>query len=62
MSIEVSRNRAQESIMVLFNHQSQTVIAELSYDSDLKKFYFVRYFKYSVEIKEMHIIKENYLC
>jgi hypothetical protein len=44
--------------MVLFTHQTKTIVVELSYKSAQKEFSFVRYFKYSVPIKEIHMIAD----
>lgn len=44
--------------MVLFTHSEKTVIAEINYHSLQKEFSFIRYFKYSVEVKEIHVINE----
>lgn len=51
MNIEISRGRLDQTIMVLFNHGTKTVVAELSYKSVIKEYSFVRYFKYSVTIR-----------
>lgn len=42
--------------MILFTHSTRTVVAELTYNSMAKSFSFVRYYKYSVQIKEIHVI------
>jgi hypothetical protein len=44
--------------MLLFAHQGKTIVAELSYKSVKKEFNFVRYFKYSVPIREIHVIAD----
>ena len=44
--------------MVLFNHNMKTVIAELSYAPTLKEYVFVRYYKFSVEVKDIQIVED----
>lgn len=45
--------------MILFFHDQKTVVAELSYDAEMKKYFFVRYYKYAVVIKEIHVVSDE---
>jgi hypothetical protein len=44
--------------MVLFLHNRHNVIAELNYRSIDQKFQFIRYFKFSMIVNEIHIVKD----
>ena len=44
--------------MILFNHNMKTVIAELNYQPSRKEFIFVRYYKFSLEVKDIQIIED----
>ena len=44
--------------MVLFLHRYHYVVAELCYDVNMKSWSFVRYFKFSMRVNEIHIIDD----
>lgn len=44
--------------MVLFWHRYHYVICELSYNLNIQSWSFVRYFKFTMEVTEIHIIKD----
>lgn len=44
--------------MVLFLHNYHYVIVEIRYDIDLQTWSFVRYYKFTFRVNEMHIIQD----
>ena len=44
--------------MVLFAHGTKTVVAEMNYQSIKKEYSFIRYYKYSIQIHEIHVISD----
>lgn len=58
MNIEISTGRHQQTIMVLFVHNYHYVIAELTYDITAQIWSFVRYYKFTFRVNEIHIIKD----
>ena len=44
--------------MVLFLHRYHNVVAEMSYNINLKSWYFVRYFKFTMKVNEIHIVSD----
>ena len=43
---------------MLFRHLRQNAIAEFEYDPNSKEVTFLRYFKFQMQIKEIHTIKD----
>lgn len=58
IQLDISREREQQTLMVLFFHRYHYVIAELSYNVNLQVWSFVRYFKFNMQVLEMHIVED----
>jgi hypothetical protein len=58
INIEISHDREQQTLMVLFMHNYHYVIAEMYYDINLQTWSFVRYYKFTMRVIEIHIIKD----
>jgi hypothetical protein len=48
LRLEISHEREQQTLMILFLHRYHYVVAELSYNVNTQSWYFVRYFKFSM--------------
>ena len=59
IDLEISRQQNNQALMVLFSHEGRTMVAELNYQAVLKAYNFVRYFKFSMNIKEIHVIGDS---
>lgn len=50
IDLEISHDREEQTIMVLFWHRYHYVIAEFNYKINLQKWSFVRYFKFTMRV------------
>jgi hypothetical protein len=58
MNLEIASNSASSELFVLFRHLRQNAIAEFDYDPSSKEVTFLRYFKFQMQIKEIHKIED----
>jgi hypothetical protein len=50
VDLEISRDREEQTLMVLFWHRYHYVIAEFNYNINLQVWSFVRYFKFTMRV------------
>lgn len=58
MNLEIATTSSSTELFVLFRHLRQNVIAEFDYDQISKEVTFLRYFKFQMQIKEIHTIED----
>ena len=58
VNLEISRDREEESLFILFDHNKRTMVAELVYAPTSKNFGFIRYYKFFMLIYEIHTIND----
>lgn len=58
INLSISARKEEEVLLILFSHEGRTLMAEINYQSAVKKYSFVRYYKFSMMIKEIHVIDE----
>ena len=56
INLEISHGRGEQTLMILFSHNYHYVIAELTYDISAQIWSFVRYYKFTFRVNEIHII------
>jgi hypothetical protein len=56
--LAISRRREQQTLMVLFLHNYHNVVAEIFYSPVALTWKFVRYFKFSMRVNEIHVIND----
>ena len=56
--IALSKDREEQTIMVLFNHNYYTVIAEIIYRPIYKSWSFVRYYKFTFQVHQIYMTKD----
>jgi hypothetical protein len=56
--LAISHRREQQTLMVLFLHNCHNVVAEIFYSPASSTWKFVRYFKFSMRVNEIHIVDD----
>jgi hypothetical protein len=56
--LAISHRREQQTLMVLFLHNYHNVVAEIFYNPIANTWKFIRYYKFSMRVNEIHIIDD----
>lgn len=56
--LAISHGREQQTLMVLFLHNYHNVVAEIFYSAVASSWKFIRYFKFSMRVNEIHVAED----
>lgn len=56
--LAISRKREQQTLMVLFLHNYHNVVVEIFYSPASSTWKFIRYFKFSMRVNQIHVVDD----